>query len=141
MSLQREITLSIKIGNVDRNYKVKFPTVGQYIQVQSRQAELATPITSQSTQYLNMIMKGTIASNTALDMVDMIAWFEICIPDLMKDTIGDIKSIEDLDIFDVKPLLEAYKNIFLPWKESWEKIFYGVNDEEKKEDNEVENKK
>lgn len=135
MNLQREIVLKFKVGGVEREFKVKFPTVGQYIQVESRKAQLTIPKNSlnQSTQYLNLIRQGTTPSFIALDMVEMIAWFEVCIPDLMKGTVG-IENIEDLDIFDAKPLLEVYRNVFEPWKEKWEKIFNNVGKEEKEEE-------
>lgn len=135
--VQRNLKIQIKVGEAERVYDVKFPSVGDYINVESRKAQLAVPRTSlfdQSTQYLNLIRQGTISSNMALDLVDMTAWFEVCIPNLMKDTVGNIQSIEELDIMDAKPLLDAYKKQFLPWKTKWEEIFQGITKEESVED-------
>lgn len=136
-NLQRTIVIPIKIGNVEKSYKINFPTVGQYIAVESRKAQLTIPRGTsfdQSTQYLNLIRQGTKASIQALDLVDMISWFEVCIPDLMKNVVGELQGIEDLDIFDAQPLLKVYKEIFLPWKESWEKVFQGISEEPKEEE-------
>lgn len=133
--LQRSIEIPIKVGKVERKFKVNYPTVGQYISVESRKAQLTIPKVlsfDQSTQYLNMIRQGTISSNIALDLVDCIAWFEVLMPTLMTDkdiSIGSLTSIEDLDIFDAKPLLDAYKKVFKPWKDAWEKVFQGLQEE------------
>lgn len=140
-NLQRTLTIPIKVGKVERNYVINFPTVGQYINVESRKAQLTIPkglSFDQSTQYLNLIRQRTLASNMALDFVDMIAWFETCIPDLMKNTVGELQNIEQLDIFDAQPLVEAYKKHFLPWKTAWEKIFHGIVEEVKEEETKAE---
>jgi hypothetical protein len=142
-NLQRSIEISIVVGKVERKYNVTFPSVGQYINVEARKAQLTVPkglSFDQSTQYLNMIRQSTISSNLALDMVDMIAWFETCIPKLMEEhSLKGIESIDQLDIFDAKPLMDAYKNVFKPWKSAWELILQGLNKEEdnKKEDGKV----
>jgi hypothetical protein len=143
-NLQRNLELKIVIGSVERTYNITFPKVGDYINVEARKAQLTVPknsIFDQSTQYLNMIRQGTIASNLALDLVDLIAWFEVCIPDLMKNAVGELSSIEELDLFDAKPLLEIYRSKFLPWKNAWEAVFQGLNkEEEKKEEVKAESK-
>jgi hypothetical protein len=137
--LQRSIEIPITIGKIERKFTVNFPTVGQYISVESRKAQLTIPKAlsfDQSTQYLNMIRQGTISSNIALDLVDCIAWFEVLMPTLMTDkeiSVGGLVSIEDLDIFDAKPLLDAYKKVFKPWKDAWEKVFQGFREEKVEE--------
>jgi hypothetical protein len=135
-NLQRNLELKIVIGATERVYNITFPNVGKYIDVEVIKAQLTVSKNSldQSTQYLNMIKQGTISSSMALDLVDMVAWFRICIPDLMKNAVGDIQSVEDLDIFDAKPLLEVYRNTFLPWKNAWENVFLGLTKEENKEE-------
>lgn len=138
-NIQKTIEIPIKIGEVERKYIVKFPTAGQYIQMEARKAQLAVPKLSlfdSSTQYLNLIKQGTISSNMALDLIDLIASFEVCIPELMKDFVGNIEGIEDLNLFDAKLLLDVYKKYFQPWKDAWEKVFQGINEnkEEKKEE-------
>lgn len=141
-NLQRTIDLSIKVGTVERTYRVNFPTVGQYIQIEARKAQLTIPLTSKfdnSTQYLNMIRQGTIASNYALDLVDMISCFEVLVPALLGDIKG-IESIENLDILDAKPLLDTFNNVFKPWKKSWENLVTNlVKEEDQSEEKEKKN--
>ena len=131
--LQRTITLNFKIGAVDRSFTIAFPKVGQYMAVECRKAELSSTMNGDS-QYLNLVRTSTKRSFFALDLVDMSAWFEVLIPDLMKDSVGDLKSIEQLDIFDAKPLLDVYKKTFAPWREAWEKVLMGEEETPKTED-------
>ena len=86
--LQRTITLNFKIGAVDRSFTIAFPKVGQYMAVECRKAELSSTMNGDS-QYLNLVRTSTKRSFFALDLVDMSAWFEVLIPDLMKDSVGD----------------------------------------------------
>ena len=142
--MQREIVLKIKVGKVEREFKVKFPKVGQYIKVESRKAQLSVPngnVFDRSSQYNNLFRNGMLSSIKAMDLIDMIAWFEVCIPDLMEKSTEGLDSITDLDLFDAVPLLKVYKEQFLPWKNSWEDVFLGLNKEEEKKEDKKEDSK
>lgn len=137
-NLKRTIVLSIEIDKAKHTYTIHFPRVKDYIQVEVRKAELATSKRGDElahmTQYLNMIRQGTVSSIHALDLIDMVAWFEVCIPDLVENLVGDLSSISDLDIFDARPLLKVYNSDFKPWKDSWEKVLHDITQETLDED-------
>jgi len=141
MNLQKTIDLPIKIGTVEKKYTVNYPTVGQFIRIQTRQAQLATSLDG-STQYANLIRKNTFSSFDALSLIDMVAHFEVLLPKMVEENFGKLEglnSIEDLDMMDAKPLLDAYNNILYPWLKKWEDVFRGVVEDKKEERKEDKN--
>lgn len=104
--LNREISIRIK----ENAYTVKFPNIGQIIDIESRKAALS------SGQYKNLVSAGTRFSIVALDYIDMISTFTIIIPDLIKDMNIDMFS---LDLDKGKELIKVYKKEVLPFMVSW----------------------
>lgn len=123
--MQRHLTFKVK----GSSYQINFPTVAQFIDIESMKAKLA------SDAYNDMIRVGTLLSVKALDLVDMTANLEVLCPQLRKDLKAD--SILSLDIFDAKELLDAYKKQIVPWLVSWQKVLVEVQREDSETEEEV----
>lgn len=105
--LLREKTFVVK-GN---KYVVKFPTIGQFLDIEARRMELS------SGTYSLMLKSALISSQTALDMIDMAAQLSVLCPDVIKDL--KASSLLDLDIIDGRELLESYNEQLRPWMNEW----------------------
>ena len=116
MSLNRSLVFEVK-GN---SYRLTFPTVAQFIDIESTKAKLA------SDAYGDMLKAGTMLSIKALDYIDLTANLTILCPKLMEDLKAD--SILALDVFDAKELLKAYKEQYVPWMVQWQKVLAEVED-------------
>jgi hypothetical protein len=123
--MQRHLSFKVK----QNTYAINFPTVAQFIDIESMKARLA------SDAYNDMIKVGTVLSTKALDFVDMTANLEVLCPDLKKDL--KTNSILSLDVFDAKELLTEYKKQFVPWLAEWQLILAEVKREEVEEEDEV----
>lgn len=121
--MNRELNLKIK----ENIYKVEFPNVGKFIDVETRKAELS------GDKYLSLLKIGTFSSIKALDFIDMVAWFEALLPD--KFFIDDLKvdNILNLGVLDAKILLQVYKEQFLPWITQWMKLAEVIIEDKKDE--------
>jgi hypothetical protein len=132
--MEKTIVIPIKIGQTERKYTVQYPKVGQFIRIQVRQSQLATSFDGKN-QYFNLVRQNTKNSFNALSLIDMIAHFEVLIPELITEqNLENLNSIEDLDMMDAKPLLDAYNNVLYPWLKKWEDVFGKAVDDNKKED-------
>lgn len=121
MDLKREIVITVN----ENNYKVKFPTVGQFIQIEAQKALLSR------NQYGSMITSGTKVAFKALDFVDMLAYFTILIPEMNDKDADAYVNLHNLDIMDANELLKVYKEDFKPWVDAWVAI---INKTDKKKD-------
>ena len=119
--MQRHLTFNVK----NNNYSVNFPTVAQFIDIESTKAKLA------GDAYQDMMRAGTLLSAKALDLVDMTANLTILCPDLLKDL--KATSILALDLIDVKELLLAYNKQFVPWLVAWQKVLNQIDKPEEVE--------
>lgn len=134
--MEKTIVIPIKVGSTERKYTVQYPNVGQFIKIQVRQSQLATSYDGVN-QYFNLVRQNTNSAFDALGLIDMIAHFEVLVPSLVKEqNLENLTSIEDLDMMDAKPLLDAYNKILYPWLKKWKDIFRGTVEENKKEENE-----
>ena len=90
-------------------YKIEFPKVAVIIDAESLKVSLA------SAQYgrMQMAMQGNV--NVALDLIDMVAYFTTFIPSLKERLRLD--TILDMNVDEVKPLLNEYRTKFKPWYE------------------------
>lgn len=125
MPLQN-LTLKVNCANSTNSYKVDFPKIGNFIDVEVRKTELTHD------SYLGMLKSNTIFAYCALDLVDMISWYETLIPQLMKDL--KVNSILDLGIIDAKSLLDSYREQFSPWIKEWLDILQNVKEEVREKD-------
>ena len=90
------------------NYIIKFPKVGQFIDIESRKAILS------SGQYRSL----SASYSPAVSYIDVFATFTILIPDLIKDL--RVESLFDLDLSELQPLVDFYEGKYLPWYNEWQ---------------------
>lgn len=108
---------SLKLKITGKDYIVKFPNVGQILDIESLKSALTNGT------YGDLVRMGTSASNQALDIADTIATFSILIPEI-KESLS-VKTYTEIDPFAAKPLVVAYKKQYFPW-------FNEINNELKK---------
>ena len=113
----REIT--IKIGVND--YKIKFPTNGQLIDMESLKIQMTSGTNKD-------MLFGSTAAREAYLINEAIATFQILIPQLNKDL--NVKSLLDLDPLQSKSVSKAYEQYY-DWMEKWRKV---LNQEDKADD-------
>jgi hypothetical protein len=117
--MTREISLTIK----ENSYKVKFPKVGQLIDIENMKAILSKGM------YGSMMSARTTDSEFALNLIDMEAYFSILIPDLVEDL--NVKSFRDLEIEDSVELNKTFADNLLPFIKQWRDIISKPIDDEK----------
>lgn len=115
--LNKELEITVK-GN---SYKVKFPNVGQYIDLQAMKMSLS------SNQYGSMERSFHPSMQRALNMVDVEAIFTVLCPELIKDLVPT--SFSDMGLADYRELEEVYKAKVIPWWEQIEEIFVPQKEE------------
>ena len=111
-----------KVG--ERTFVVKFPNVGQIIDMESLKQALT------NNRYGQMAASAVVSMYYALDLVDTIAFFQVCVPDAKKYfNVDDFTALspEGMDAF-----LEAYRTEIKPWYDRTMKELRGI----KTDDNE-----
>jgi len=96
----------LKIEIKGNSYTIAFPNTGQFIDIASLKTKIAREYESFSggTDY-NM--------SYAKVLVDMIATFNVLLPELKKDL--NITGILSLSLLESRQLLDPYIEIYLPW--------------------------
>jgi hypothetical protein len=115
--LEKQISVKIK----ENSYTVKYPSVGQFLDIESRKAELANG------QYLNMIKSGTNLSFDALECIDAIANLEVLLPKLKEHL--KVNSILEIDAIDFKELRSIFRLQLIPFLKAWSDEFNKATDE------------
>jgi hypothetical protein len=116
----------IKILSIEGvSYNAKFPTVGQYIEIQNLKVALSNG------NYEQMALSQFKGLTFSARLIDVISTFSVLIPDLLSDL--SVKSYTNLDPIIAKKLLKVFENDFQPWYQEWLKILF-EEDEEKKEE-------
>ena len=105
--------VSTKVKFDDKIYIVKFPTVGQLLEIESLKQALSNG------NYAIMAASGVKSMALALDIIDSVAYFSVLIPDLKKSL--SVSSFMDLDALTAKKLTISYKKDFYKWYEELEK--------------------
>lgn len=125
----------IKILVIDgASYNVKFPTVGQYIEIQNLKVALSNG------NYEQMALsqfKGLVFSAR---LIDVISTFSVLVPTLLNDL--SVKSYTNLDPILAKKLVKVFEKDFQPWYQEWLKILFEEDEEkqeETKDEDEIEN--
>lgn len=108
--IKREIEITVK----GEQFKLKFPTIGDYMAIERYKMNLSAG------QYTQMANSNLLTFVEALDAVDMIAYFTVLAPDILKHL--KVEMYSELDLLDAKPLLDVYKEEVKPWIDSWMKI-------------------
>jgi len=118
-AIQREIKFNIG----EKNFTSKFPNVGQMIDMESLKQALT------SNRYGTMSASGVKSMYMALDLVDAIAFFQVCVPSVGK--YFDIKNYANLQLDEVKNIVQAYLLQIKPWFDDLVKQLYSAsgNDE------------
>lgn len=123
-SIQREI--QFKIG--ERNFFAKFPNVGQIIDMESLKQALT------NNRYGTMSASGIKSMYMALDLVDAIAFYQVCVPAVSK--YFDIKNYANLELDQIKDLVDAYLNQIKPWYDELLAQLYKLSENVKDESDE-----
>jgi len=105
---------SVKIVLQGNDYIVKFPNVGQFIDIESKKALFS------NRQYSALVTSNLVNSNHALDLIDAIAYFSTLIPELQKDL--KLANLFELDMLSAKELTDQYQKVFRPWFLKWREV-------------------
>lgn len=108
-----ELKFEVK-GNT---YTIKVPTVGDMIDIERLRMIL-------SGGYYNEMMRTTTTSaQESLLIIDIQACFSVLCPKLMEDL--KCEDVKKLAVDDYRILRLAYTEKFVPWWNSWLKLFKG----------------
>lgn len=88
-------------------YKIEDVRVGHFIDLEKVKASLSGGM------YGSMFRMGTVASDEALTMIDMEAFFTVFTPKLLKDLQTD--SFRELGFADYRELKNVYVETIVPW--------------------------
>lgn len=114
---QSELEIEFK----DRKYTLKFPTTGQFIDIELMKSNISGGI------YKNLF-GSTVNAQWARYYIDAVATFNVLLPKLIEDLNTD--SILNLSMTDSMPLVLEYKKKFLPWYNEWLTQLTGLDEEE-----------
>lgn len=90
-----------------KGFVVNFPNVGQIIDLESLKQALT------NNRYGAMAASGIASMYYALDMVDAIAFFQVCVPNVGK--YYNIRNYTSIDPNEIRELMNVYKNDIKPW--------------------------
>lgn len=88
-------------------FVAKFPNVGQLIDLESFKQALT------NNRYGQMAASGIASMYHALDLVDAVAFFQVVVPEVGKRF--DIKNYTQMQLDEIKYIIEAYQNEIKPW--------------------------
>ena len=109
-----------KVG--ERTFIVKFPNVGQIIDMESLKQALT------NNRYGQMAASAVVSMYYALDLVDTIAFFQVCVPDAKK--FFDVAEYTALSPERMDAFLEAYRKEIKPWYDRTMAELRGIKTEE-----------
>jgi hypothetical protein len=121
-----EVTISTPDRSVENNYKFEYPTIQQMIDIESMKISLSKG------KYSEMILTGTRWMDRALNYVDMVAYFSVLCPDILRDMKVDIRQINVLDA--QEGLMNVFLNQFLPWWSEYETLLKDLESDKDSED-------
>lgn len=96
-----------KITIGEKSFIVKFPNVGQIISLESAKQALT------DNRYGQMAASGVASMYYALDLVDTIAFFQVCGAEILK--FFDIKNIASVAPDKLDMFVETYSEQIKPW--------------------------
>jgi hypothetical protein len=122
----------LKITLMERDYIIEVPTVGQYLDIESRKMMLS------GGNYNSMINSMTKTAVLALDIIDATALLMVLAPQFQEDLKAE--SLINLDMADVLPIIKLYNEEIRPWYQKWSELFQNatqlVKDKKKKVEDE-----
>ena len=118
-------TLEVK----DKTYKIEYPNTGQFIDIERQKMTLS------GGEYRGLMDSGTVGAFNALNFVDMTVYFNVLVPQLVKDL--NVTSIFQLNPIDAADLFQVYKGQLMPWLRAWTEAINEKMNPQKKEDQET----
>lgn len=118
--MQKTVDIKIK----ENVYTVSFPKTGQWLDISNLKARIANG------DY-NAFVSNDPSMIYAKILTDMVATYNVMIPDLKKDM--NIDGLLNLDLIDSKLLLDSYTNTWLPFFNGWMDIITKPTTETPKE--------
>ena len=103
MAIERQKKFTIN----GATFIAKFPNVGQLIDLESFKQALT------SNRYGQMAASGVASMYQALDLVDVIAFFQVVVPEVGKRF--DINNYTQMGLDEIKYIVDAYQNEIKPW--------------------------
>ena len=103
-------------------YQIEFPTVGQYIDIESEK------LNHSNGQFTTLIQAGTLSGLRAVQIIESISIYSILCPQLVKEL--KVNSFKDIDAKDFIELLKIYSKEISPWYNEWFKEFNDLMKEE-----------
>ena len=91
----------------EKSFTVSFPNVGQIIDVESLKQALT------GGRYGVMASSGVASMYYALDIVDAIAFLQVCVPEIAK--YYDIRNYTSMSPEKVQEFVSVYQNEIKPW--------------------------
>ena len=88
-------------------YTIKFPTVGQFYQIEALKQVLGKGF------YSSIVQTATMQSSYALDMIDIEATLTVLCPQFLKDL--KIDSFQELGLIDYKEIHKAFMSQIAPF--------------------------
>jgi hypothetical protein len=110
-------TIELKVK--DKNYKVEYPNVGKFLDVEFLKAQLSNGL------YGTLVMSNIKTSYWSLDLIDTEAYLTVFVPAVIKDL---KTSFRELGLEDSLEIVKVYKEQLKPWIEEWQKIFTSEED-------------
>lgn len=111
-----------------KKFTVKFPNVGQLIDLESLKQALT------NNKYGAMAASGIASMYYVLDVVDAIAFYQVCVPSVAKHY--DVKNYTAMAPDEIKELVDVYQKEIRPWFDKSMKVLRGeVKEETKTEEN------
>lgn len=102
---------SVELLIRENKYTVNFPKTGEFIDIQALKNKIA------SDNYHLLSGSVDIDSGYAMLLCDMIATFNVLIPDLKADL--NITSILGLSMIESRELLDVYLKVWVPFYKAW----------------------
>ena len=96
-----------KIKVRGKEYKISFPTVGQYYSIEAMKQSLGKGF------YNTLLGNPTKTAQEALDMIDIEATISVLVPDLLKDL--KVRDFSELGLVDYKEIKEVYNSEVYPF--------------------------
>jgi len=111
-----------KILFKEKEYQVTFPTVGQFIDMETEKIKYS------GGQWANLITSGTLSGLRAIQVIECLSFFTTVCPAFLKDLA--VENILDIDAIDFAELVKLYKKDISPWYAEWFKAFNSALKEE-----------
>lgn len=115
----------ITIG--EKTFIVSFPNVGQIIMLESTKQALT------DNRYGQMAASGVASMYYALDLVDTVAFFQVCGAEVLK--YYDIRNAASVPPDKIGAFVKTYAEQIKPWLDETFATLRGLNDVKKDEDN------